>query len=80
MKEAKKKLEGLLPEDSDTVGQGSSDEEENKEIEAAKKRVKDLEKQIKDTEKDFSSKSESFDAMGFKRKLEILVFFMNKIL
>ena len=79
LKEAKKELKELLPKDGDTIGQGSSDEEENKEIEAAKKRVNDLEKQIKEAEKDFSSKSESFDAMGFKRKLEILVFFMNNV-
>ena len=79
LKEAKKELDKLLPKDGDTIGQGSSDEKEDEKLEAAKKRVKDLEKQIKDTEKDFSSKSESFDAMGFKRKLEILVFFMNNV-
>ena len=79
LKEAKKELDKLLPKDGDTIGQGSSDEKEDDELETAKKRVKDLEKQIKEAEKDFSSKSESFDAMGFKRKLEILVFFMNNV-
>ena len=76
LKEAKKKLAKI----EQQVGpQGSTNLEANNILETTKTRVKDLEKQIKEAEKDFSSKSESFDAKGFKQKLEILVFFMNNV-